>query len=42
MYIVISAQYPTDKGMEVAKKYLEYIKKYPPDETLGPLAWIFA
>ena len=35
MYIVTSSFYPSDKAMEAAKKYLEMLKKYPPDPTLG-------
>ena len=35
MYIITTSFYPSDKAMEVAKKYLEYLKKYPPDQTLG-------
>ncbi|MFX0136228.1 MAG: hypothetical protein ACFFDN_21490, partial [Candidatus Hodarchaeota archaeon] len=27
--------YPTHKAKEVAKKYLEFLAKYPPDESLG-------
>jgi len=34
-YIVTTSVYPTEKGPEVAKKYLEAIEKYPPDENLG-------
>ena len=34
-YIVTSSLYPSDKAMEVGKKYLEVLKKYPPDQTLG-------
>ena len=37
MYIVTSSFYPSDKATEVAKKYLEMLKKFPPDETLGSL-----
>ncbi len=34
-YIVTASVYPTEKGPEVAEKYLEAISKYPPDENLG-------
>ncbi len=34
-YIVTTSIYPTEKGPEVAEKYLEAIQKYPPDENLG-------
>ncbi len=34
-YIITTSIYPTEKGPEVAEKYLEAIKKYPPDENLG-------
>jgi hypothetical protein len=34
-YIITTSVYPTEKGPEVAEKYLEAIKKYPPDENLA-------
>jgi hypothetical protein len=34
-YIVIDTKYPADKADEVAKAYLEVLKKYPPDDSLG-------
>ncbi len=34
-YIVTTSIYPTEKGPEVAEKYLEAINKYPPDENLA-------
>ena len=34
-YIITTSIYPTDKGPEVAEKYLEAIEKYPPDENLA-------
>ena len=34
-YIVTTSIYPTEKGPEVAQKYLEAIEKYPPDENLA-------
>ncbi|MFW9890540.1 MAG: hypothetical protein ACFFER_20390 [Candidatus Thorarchaeota archaeon] len=33
-YIVTRTSYPTHKVPEVAKRYLEVMEKYPPDETL--------
>ena len=37
MYIITTSVYPSDKATEVGKKYLEMLKKYPPDETLGSI-----
>jgi len=34
-YIFTTSLYPSDKATEVAKRYLEAIKKYPPDSSLG-------
>ena len=34
-YIITTSWYPTHKTQEVAKKYLEMLEKYPPDESLG-------
>ena len=34
-YIIIRTWYPTSKVDEVVKKYLEVMKKYPPDESLA-------
>jgi hypothetical protein len=34
-YILTTSLYPSDKGVEVAKKYIEAITKYPPDDSLG-------
>ncbi len=34
-YIVTTSVYPTEKGPEVAEKYLEALKKYPPNENFG-------
>jgi hypothetical protein len=34
-YIITTTLYPSDKVTDVAKMYLEAIKKYPPDESLG-------
>ena len=34
-YIITTSIYPTDKAPQVAEKYLEAIKKYPPDENLS-------
>lgn len=33
-YIVTTSIFPTEKGPEVAEKYLEALLKYPPDENL--------
>ena len=33
-YIVVRSWYPNNKADEVAKKYMEVIEKYPPDESL--------
>lgn len=36
MVVVMSTSYfPTAKSAEVGKKYLEVLKKYPPDRTLS-------
>jgi hypothetical protein len=34
-YLITTSLYPSDKGPQVAEKYLEALKKYPPDENLG-------
>ena len=34
-YIITTSLYPSDKAPEVAERYLEAIKKYPPDENLS-------
>ncbi|MFW9802807.1 MAG: hypothetical protein ACFFFC_09160 [Candidatus Thorarchaeota archaeon] len=34
-YIVTYSLYPTHKIPEVAKRYLEVLEKFPPDETLS-------
>ena len=34
-YIFTTSLYPSDKAVEVAKRYLEAITKYPPDSSLG-------
>jgi hypothetical protein len=34
-YIFTTSLYPSDKAVEVAKKYVEAITKYPPDDSLG-------
>jgi hypothetical protein len=36
-YIITSSIYPADKVPEVAKKYLQAMEKYPPDENLTTL-----
>ncbi len=33
-YIVIKTCFPNERATEAAKKYLEVVEKYPPDETL--------
>ena len=35
VYLFIKIIYPVSKAEEVAKKYIEVQKKYPPDRTLG-------
>ena len=35
MYLITTSLYPSDKGPEVAERYLEAITKYPPDENLA-------
>lgn len=34
-YLVVTSQYPSDKAPEVAKRYIEAMSKYPPDENLA-------
>ena len=34
-YIITKTWYPPSKTDEVAKRYLEVMKKYPPDESLS-------
>jgi hypothetical protein len=34
-YIITISLYPSDKGPEVAERYLEALAKYPPDENLA-------
>lgn len=34
-YIITTSLYPSDKAPEVAKRYIEAITKYPPDDNLG-------
>ena len=34
-YLIETIWYPSDKVMEVAEKYFEVIKKFPPDGSLG-------
>jgi hypothetical protein len=34
-YLFVTTSFPSDKSDEVAKKYFEVIKKYPPDDSLG-------
>lgn len=33
--VVTTSWFPIDKANEVAKKYIDVFKKYPPDESLG-------
>ena len=33
-YVITTALYPSDKGPEVAKRYLEAMQKYPIDESI--------
>ncbi len=35
VYIITTSTYPSNKDIEVGRKYLEVIKKYPPDRTLS-------
>ncbi|GAH31567.1 unnamed protein product, partial [marine sediment metagenome] len=35
VYIVTTCWYPSHKGMEVAKKYIEVFKKFPPNKAPG-------
>ena len=37
-YIIITLWCPSDKAKEMAKKHLEILEKYPPDENLGTFA----
>ncbi len=34
-YLIVTSIYPTETVNEVVKVYLEAIKKYPPDDSLG-------
>lgn len=34
-YLITTSLYPSDKAPEVAKRYLEALSKYPPDENLA-------
>jgi hypothetical protein len=34
-YIVIKTCFPNERATEAAKKYLEVVEKYPPDETIA-------
>ncbi|NVM52956.1 MAG: hypothetical protein HWN66_04575 [Candidatus Helarchaeota archaeon] len=40
VYLINNVWCPHDKPNEVAKKYLEIIKKYPPDPALGTIVAI--
>ena len=35
VYIIVKAWYPTHIGVEIGKKYLEVLKKYPPSKAPG-------
>ena len=37
-YIIITFWCPSDKAKEMAKRHLEILEKYPPDENLGSFA----
>jgi hypothetical protein len=34
-YLVVTSLYPPEKAPECGERYLEALKKYPPDENLG-------
>jgi hypothetical protein len=36
-YIMSFVKYPSHLGPKLAKKYIEYIQKFPPDSSLGDL-----
>ena len=35
VYVVLKSFYPTHKGEEIGKIYMEMLKKYPPDESVA-------
>lgn len=35
VYIIVTTCFPTHKGNEAARKYIEQLKKYPEDDSLG-------
>jgi len=35
VYLFVSMLFPSDKAPDAGKKFLEQLKKYPDDETLG-------
>jgi hypothetical protein len=35
VYMVVTTTYPSHKEDEVGEKYIEVLKKYPPDRSLG-------
>jgi hypothetical protein len=37
-YLIMNSLYPSDKASDVVKRYVEALKKYPPDENLFTLA----
>ena len=34
-YIIIKSCFPNERATEAAKKYLEIVEKYPPEEAMG-------
>jgi len=34
MYVVTTTRFPINKGKEVGERYIEMVKKYPPNRTL--------
>ena len=36
-YIVSFVKYSSHRGPKIAQKYLEYLQKFPPDDSLGEL-----
>ena len=35
VYVVLRSFYPTNKAEEVLKIFMELVKKYPPDDSIG-------
>ena len=42
VYLILDIWYPPGKESEAGNKYLEVMKKYPPDETLAEVVIPFA